>query len=66
MKTLEDRAAAIGVAAKRRKIAEIEQALGAMGIKAAASGDKLTLSGKGLVKRWLNEASLRFITGPMR
>ena len=66
MKKLEERAAAIGRAAQRRKIDEVARTLGDMGIKAKTSPDSVTLSGRYLVRRWLSDSSLRFITGLMR
>ena len=66
MKKLEERAAAIGRAAQRRRIAQIERALIGMGIKAEARANGIAMSGKGLVKHWLSAASLRFITGLTR
>ena len=66
MKKLEQRGAAIVRNAQRRKIIEVERTIARMGIRAEARGDAVVLSGRGLVRRWLNEASLRFITGLMR
>ena len=66
MRKLEERAAAIGRAAQRRKVVEISEEAGRLGVRAEARSDAVVLSGKGLVKRWLSEASLRFITGLMR
>ena len=66
MKKLEKRAAAIGRAAQRRRIADIEEVVARMGIRAETRADAVVLSGRGLVKRWLNETSLRFVTGLTR
>ena len=66
MKRLQDKAAAIGRAAQRRKIDGIERAATDLGIRAESGADRVTLSGPGLVKRWLSDTSLRFITGLMR
>jgi hypothetical protein len=66
LKKLEERAAAIGSAAQRRRIAQIERALTGMGIKAEARVDGIAMSGKRLAKHWLSDASLRFITGLTR
>ena len=66
MNNLERKAAAIGQAAQRRALARIERALREQHIAAEVRGDQVVLSGRGLVKRWLSEASLRFITGLMR
>jgi len=66
MKKLEERAAAIARAAQRRKIGEIEHSADELGVRVEAGADEVILSGRGLVRRWLNEASLRFITGLMR
>jgi hypothetical protein len=66
MKDLERKAAAIGQAAQRRALARIERTLREQRIAAQVQGDQVVLSGRGLVKRWLSEASLRLITGLMR
>ena len=66
MKKLEERAAAIGRTAQERIMLRLEQQLREQGIAAEGEGDRLICSGKKLVKRWLSDSSLRFITGLMR
>lgn len=66
MRKLEERATAMGHMAQRRKIREIAHQLSEQGVQAEALDNSVVLTGRGLLKRWLNEASLRFITGLTR
>ena len=66
MRKLEVRAATVVRAAQRRKISEIARELGEQGVQAQMLDDAVVLTGKGLMKRWLAEASLRFMTGFLR
>ena len=66
MKRLEERAAAIGRAAQQRALARIGQSVREQGVGAELRDGAVVLSAHRLVRRWLSEASLRFVTGLMR
>ena len=66
MKRLEERAAAIGRTAQQRALVRIERALREQHVQAELRDGAVVLSGQRLVRRWLSEASLRFVTGMMR
>ena len=66
MKRLEERATAIGKKAQERTLARIERALREQHVQAELRDGAVVLSGQRLVRRWLSEASLRFVTGLMR
>jgi hypothetical protein len=63
MRELEQRAAVIGLMEQRRKIGKIARELSDQNFQAEILDDAVAVTGRGLVKRWLSEASLRFITG---
>ena len=68
MKRLEERGAAMARGAQRRTVERIVSRIRETvpWIRVEAEGDRVVMSGRRLVRRWLNEASLRFITGLMR
>ena len=66
MRNLEQRAAEIGRMAQRRKTDEIARALQERGVATERRDYMLFLSSKGLIKRWLSEASLRFVGSLLR
>ena len=68
MKRLLERAAEIGRIVQRRKIDELGDLLRAAVPDAniERSGGQIVLSGRRLMRRWLNDASLRFVAGQLR
>lgn len=48
-----------GAARRRRALTE---AAGMLGLTARAEGEEVVIAGRGLVRRWLNDARLRHLT----
>lgn len=68
MRRIETRAAAAARAGQKRAIARIADALRGQvrGFSVEASAGAVVLRGKGLVRRWLDDAGLRFAAGTRR
>jgi predicted NBD/HSP70 family sugar kinase len=64
MEKLLDRGQALAGDAQQRKLAEVAGQLRAMfGNAVEIEGDRVLVSGRGIMKRWLIDPSLRFLGG---